>query len=203
MSEKVLKKSARCQHLSACSTPLITWISPAFSKRRGNLFLGFLIANVSLALSLTLGFHNFFMQILNRKAHFEYAIEEEIEAGIMLLGSEVKAVRQGKVSLGESYVAESQGELILINCNINEYGPANRLNHEPKRPRKLLLHKKEKQKIIGKINSKGYSAVPLKMYFRNRFAKVLIGVGRGKKLHDKRESIKQRDDQRRQARGED
>ena len=143
------------------------------------------------------------MQILNRKAHFEYTIEEEVEAGIMLLGSEVKSVREGKVSLAEAYVSEAGGELFLTNCNINEYTAANRLNHAPKRPRKLLLRGKEIERIIGKINSKGYSAVPLKMYLKKRFIKVLIGIGRGKKLYDKRQSIKERDDKRRNARGEE
>lgn len=143
------------------------------------------------------------MQIINRKAHFEYTIEEEIEAGIILLGSEVKSVRDGKVSMNESYVAESAGSLVLMNCNISEYKAANRFNHAPKRTRKLLLHKKETNKIVGKLNTKGYSAIPLKIYLKGRHVKILIGIGRGKKLHDKRESIKQRDDQRRQARGED
>lgn len=144
------------------------------------------------------------MQILNRKAHFNYAIEEEIEAGIMLLGSEVKSVREGKATINEAYVAEIKGELFLINCNISEYKGANKFNHEPKRPRKLLVHKKQLQKITGKMQVEGYSALPLKIYFnsRNR-AKVLIGLGRGKKLYDKRESIKKRDENRRNQRGED
>ncbi len=142
-------------------------------------------------------------QILNRKAHFNYEIEEEIEAGIMLLGSEVKSVREGKVNITESYVAEMSGDLVLINCNISEYKGANRFNHEPKRPRKILLRKKELEKIIGKMQMKGYSAIPLKIFFKKNFAKVLIGIGRGKKIYDKRETIKERDDQRRQARGED
>ena len=144
------------------------------------------------------------MQISNRKAYFNYTIEDEIEAGIVLLGSEVKSIREGKASLNESYVAEVFGELQLINCNITEYKGANRFNHQPKRQRKLLVHKKELQKIIGKMHVKGYSLIPLKIYFNKRnMAKVLIGLGRGKKLYDKRESIKQRDDRRREARGED
>ena len=142
-------------------------------------------------------------QILNRKAHFNYEIEEEIEAGIMLLGSEVKSVREGKVNITESYVAEMSGDLVLINCNIGEYKGANRFNHEPKRPRKILLRKKELEKIIGKMQMKGYSVIPLKIFFKKNFAKVLIGIGRGKKIYDKRETIEERDDQRRQARGED
>lgn len=143
------------------------------------------------------------MQILNRKAHFNYTIEEEIEAGIVLLGSEIKSLREGKANISESYVAESSGELFLTNCNITEYKGANRFNHPPKRPRKLLLHKKQIQKIIGKMQMKGYSVVPLKIFFKKNLAKVLIGIGTGKKLHDKRESIKERDDRRRQARGEE
>ena len=144
------------------------------------------------------------MQILNRKAHFNYAIEEEIEAGIVLLGSEVKSIREGKASLNESYIAESQGELYLINSNITEYKGANKFNHDPKRKRKLLLHKKQLDKIGGKMQIQGYSAVPIKIFFNKKnFAKVLIGLGRGKKLYDKRETIKKRDENRRNQRGEE
>jgi SsrA-binding protein len=141
------------------------------------------------------------MEILNRKAHFNYTIEEEVAAGLMLLGSEVKSLRQGKASISEGYVAEIKGELFLINCNITEYKGANKFNHEPKRPRKILLKKKEIAKIIGKIEQKGYSIVPLKIFFnKNNFAKVLLGIGKGKKLYDKRDSIKKRDESRRVAR---
>ena len=144
------------------------------------------------------------MQILNRKAHFNYTIEEEIEAGIMLVGSEVKSLREGKASISESYVAEIKGELFLINANITEYKAANRLNHAPKRQRKLLLHKKQLNKILGRMQEKGYACLPLKIYFNQRnVAKVLIGLGRGKKLYDKRETIKKRDDNRRKQRGEE
>jgi len=144
------------------------------------------------------------MEILNRKARFNFTVEEEIEAGIMLLGSEVKSLREGKASIAESYVAESKGELFLINANINEYKGASKFNHAPKRPRKLLLHKKQTLKLIGKLDSKGYSAFALKIYFNKRnVAKVLVGIGRGKKLYDKREAIKERDDNRRRQRGED
>lgn len=144
------------------------------------------------------------MEILNRKAHFNYTIEEEVEAGIALLGSEVKSLRQGKASIAESYVAEISGELFLINSNITEYKSANRFNHQPKRQRKLLLHKKQLQKITGKMHSGGCSVVPLKIYFNKKnFAKVLIGIGKGKKLYDKRESIKARDVRRREQRGEE
>jgi len=144
------------------------------------------------------------MQILNRKAHFNYAIEEEIEAGIVLLGSEVKSIREGKASLNEAYIAEAQGDLYLINCNITEYKGANKFNHEPKRKRKLLLHKKQLEKIAGKMQIQGYSAVPVKIFFNKKnFAKVIVGLGRGKKLYDKRESIKKRDESRRNQRGEE
>ncbi len=144
------------------------------------------------------------MQINNRKARFNLTIEEEIEAGIMLLGSEVKSLREGKASISESYITEAKGEIFLINANINEYKGANKFNHEPKRPRKLLLHKKQTEKLMGKINIKGHSAVPLKIYFNKKnVAKVLIGIGTGKKLYDKRASIKERDDNRRNQRGED
>ena len=144
------------------------------------------------------------MQIVNRKAHFNYTIEEELEAGIMLLGSEVKSLRQGKAAINEAYIAEIHGALFLINCNISEYKGANKFNHEPKRQRKLLLHKKQLEKIIGKMQMKGYSAIPLKIFFNKKdLAKVIIGLGRGKKLYDKRESIKQRDENRRSQRGEE
>jgi SsrA-binding protein len=143
------------------------------------------------------------MTILNRKAHFNYSIEEEIEAGIVLLGSEIKSLRQGKASISEAYIAEIKGELFLVNSNINEYKSSNLFNHPPKRNRKLLLHKKEVNKIIGKINTEGYSAFPMKIFFKRNFAKVLVGIGKGKKLYDKRQTIKDRDDKRRNARGED
>lgn len=137
------------------------------------------------------------MFILNRKAHFNYHITEEIEAGIILLGSEVKSLREGKANISESYIAEIGNELFLINSHINEYKGANRFNHEPKRKRKLLLHKKQLNKIIGKINQEGYSAIALKIYFNKKnYAKVLIGIGKGKKLYDKRELIKKRDEER-------
>jgi SsrA-binding protein len=144
------------------------------------------------------------MNILNRKAHFNYEIEEEIEAGIMLLGSEVKSIREGKASIAEAYVAEISGELFLVNCNISEYKNANRLNHPPKRQRKLLLHKNQLERIVGKMQMKGYSALPLKIFFNKKnFAKVIIGIGRGKKLYDKRDSIKKKDEARREQRGEE
>jgi SsrA-binding protein len=144
------------------------------------------------------------MQILNRKAHFNFAIEEEIEAGIMLLGSEVKSIREGKATISEAYIADIKGELFLINCNISEYKGANKFNHAPKRQRKLLVHKKQLDKITGKMQVQGYSALPMKIFFNKKnFAKVIVGIGRGKKLFDKRESIKKRDENRRAQRGEE
>lgn len=140
------------------------------------------------------------MEILNRKAGFNYTIEEELEAGLVLLGSEVKALRQGKASIAEGYVVEIKGELFLVNCNIAEYKGANKFNHQPLRPRKILLKKKELAKVVGKMEQKGYTVIPLKIYFKKNYAKVLIGLGKGKKLYDKRESIKKRDESRRIAR---
>lgn len=144
------------------------------------------------------------MQILNRKAHFNYFISEEIEAGLVLLGSEVKSLRDAKASLNESYIAEKNRELYLTNCTISEYKGANRFNHNPKRQRKLLLHKKQLNKILGKIEKEGCAVVPIKIYFNQKnYAKILIGIGKGKKLYDKRETIKKRDEKRRIQRGED
>ena len=141
------------------------------------------------------------MQILNRKAHFNYNILEEIESGIILLGSEVKSIKQGKANLNEAYCTEIKGELFLLNANISEYKNANRFNHEPRRLRKLLLHKKQISKLIGKINIDGYSLIPLKIYCNKKnFIKILLGLGKGKKLHDKRHSLKERDELRHRQR---
>jgi SsrA-binding protein len=144
------------------------------------------------------------MQITNRKARFNYQIIEEIEAGIVLMGSEVKSIRQGKANISEAYGAENKGEIFLINANISEYKGANRFNHEPKRARKLLFNKKQINQIVGKINVAGLSLIPLQIHFNQRgMAKVLMGIGKGKKLYDKRESIKERDIKRRMSRGEE
>ena len=140
---------------------------------------------------------------INRKARFNYTIEEEIESGIILLGSEIKSIRQGKVNINDSYASDSDGDIYLLNCHINEYAGANRFNHAPKRPRKLLLHKKQLNKLISKIQTKGVSLIPLSLYFNNRnFVKVKLGVAKGKKLYDKRQSIKERDEKRQKAREE-
>ena len=108
------------------------------------------------------------MQILNRKAHFNYEIVEEIEAGMILLGSEVKSLREGKASITEAYIVEKHNELVLINSNISEYKGANRFNHLPRRERKLLLHKKQLSKIVGKLDTQGFSAVPIKIFLTRK-----------------------------------
>lgn len=140
----------------------------------------------------------------NRKAYFNYTIEEEIEAGLVLLGSEVKALRDGRVNINDSYVAEIAGEMFLVNLVIGLYKGAAIFTHEEKRPRKILLHKKELHKLLGKMNVKGYSLIPTKIFFNRRnVVKVMLGLAKGKKLYDKRETIKKRDEKRRNDRGED
>lgn len=129
----------------------------------------------------------------NRKARFNYEIGEAFEAGIALTGSEVKSLRAGKATIAESYADARDGEIWLINSNISEYKQAGRDNHAPKRPRKLLLHKRQINKLIGAVERQGYTVVPLKMYFNAKGrAKVEIALARGKKLHDKRDTLKQR-----------
>jgi SsrA-binding protein len=131
----------------------------------------------------------------NRRARYDYELLQFFEAGIELIGSEVKSLRTGTTNLGEAYATVSKkGELFLINSNIPEYREANRFNHEPKRPRRLLLHRKEIDKLASGIEREGLTIVPLKIFF-NPFgrAKVDIALARGKKLHDKRETIKDRD----------
>ena len=130
----------------------------------------------------------------NRKARFNYFIDETFEAGVALTGTEVKSLRQGKATIAESYADSRGGEIWLINSNIPEYLQANRFNHAPKRPRKLLLHRRQINKLIGSVEREGMTLVPLKLYFNERGrAKIEIAVARGKKLHDKRETEKQRD----------
>ena len=130
----------------------------------------------------------------NRKARFNYEIGEKFEAGIALTGSEVKSLRAGKATIGESYADARDGEIWLVNSNIPEYRQANRLNHTPKRPRKLLLHKRQINKLIGAVEREGMTLVPLKLYFNEKGrAKVELALAKGKKLHDKRETEKKRD----------
>lgn len=129
----------------------------------------------------------------NRKARFNYEIGETYEAGIALTGSEVKSLRSGKATIAESYADARDGELWLVNANIPEYLQAGQFNHAPKRPRKLLLHQREINKLAGAVEREGMTVVPLKLYFNERGrAKVEIALGRGKKLHDKRETLKKR-----------
>ena len=130
----------------------------------------------------------------NRKARFNYDIEEKLEAGIVLTGSEVKSLRSGKANIAESYASTEDGELYLINAHIAEYTQAGRANHEPTRRRKLLVHRHELGRLIGAIQRQGMTLVPLRMYFNARgIAKVQLGLAKGKKLHDKRETEKKRD----------
>ena len=129
----------------------------------------------------------------NRKARFNYAIEDTLEAGIALTGTEVKSIRNGKTTIAESYADPKDGEIWLINANIPEYLQANRFNHTPKRPRKLLLHKRQISKLIGAVERDGMTLVPLKLYFNERGrAKVELALARGKKLYDKRDTEKKR-----------
>ena len=137
----------------------------------------------------------------NRKARFNYAIGETFEAGLMLVGTEVKSLRQRKANIAESYVSPEGGEIWLINANIPEYLQANRFNHEPKRPRKLLLHRRQVNKLIGAVQREGMTIVPLKLYFNERGrAKVEIALAKGKQVHDKRQTEKARDWQRERGR---
>ncbi|MEX0760091.1 MAG: SsrA-binding protein SmpB [Tistlia sp.] len=137
----------------------------------------------------------------NRKATHDYFIEEHVEAGLMLMGSEVKSLRSGKASINEAYAGASGGELWLINAHITEYAPANRFGHDPKRARKLLLHKRERNRLLGQVKREGYTLIPLSIYFNERgIAKLDLGLAKGKQKADKRESAKQRDWQRQKAR---
>lgn len=129
----------------------------------------------------------------NRRARFNYAVGETFEAGIALTGSEVKSLRQGRATIAESYADTRDGEVWLVNANIPEYLQAGRFNHAPKRPRKLLLHRRQIEKLAGGVEREGMTIVPLKLYFNERGrAKVELALARGKKLHDKRETEKKR-----------
>lgn len=137
----------------------------------------------------------------NRKARYEYHILDSFEAGISLLGSEVKSIREGKVNINEAFLIERNNEVFVHNMNISEYKGSNRFNHEPKRHRKLLLHRKEINKIMGQIKIKGYTAIVLKLYFNEKNkVKLEIALAKGKQNFDKRESIKKREVQREQGR---
>ncbi len=129
----------------------------------------------------------------NRKAYHDYEILETFEAGIALQGSEVKSAKNGKINLKDSHVIFKNGEAFLINCHISPYSHANIVNHDPTRTRKLLLHKREINKLMGKTNEKGLTVIPLKFYLKNNLVKLEIALAKGKKLHDKRETIKRKD----------
>lgn len=129
----------------------------------------------------------------NRKAYHDYSFQETFEAGMCLLGTEVKSLRAGRVSLRDAYVAIEDNEAFLLNCHISPYSHGNILNHEPLRPRKLLLHKKEIRRLWGALAQKGLTLLPLKIYFKNGRAKVEIGLAKGKREYEKRDSLKARE----------
>jgi SsrA-binding protein len=133
---------------------------------------------------------------VNRRARHDYDVEETFEAGLVLTGSEVKALRAGKANLKDSYGRIERDEVWLWNAHISPYGPASQFGHEPTRTRKLLLHRDEIQRLTGKVKERGLTLVPLRLYFKNGRAKVQIALARGKKLHDKRAAIREREVQR-------
>lgn len=136
------------------------------------------------------------IEINNRKAKFDYEIVDTIEAGIALRGTEIKSIRNGNANLKDSYAIVRNGEVFLLNMFVSEYKEGNQFNHDETRTRKLLLHKKEILKLHDKIRLEGFTLVPLKLYFKENHAKILLGIARGKKQYDKRESIKKRDSMR-------
>jgi SsrA-binding protein len=129
----------------------------------------------------------------NKKAYHDYSIEETVEAGIQLLGTEVKSLREGKSNLKDSYVIIKNAEVFLLNCHISPYSHGNIMNHDPLRTRKLLLHEREIQRLKGMSQQKGYTLVPLKIYFKGQYAKVEVGLAKGKKLYEKRDTIRERE----------
>ena len=130
----------------------------------------------------------------NRKARRNYFIDETLEAGIVLAGTEVKSLREGRANIGDAYATERGGEIFLVNAHISEYGAGNRYNHEPLRPRKLLLRAREIKRLIGAVQREGVTLVALSIYFNERgYAKVRLGVARGKRQYDKRATVKERD----------
>ncbi len=133
------------------------------------------------------------MEIINREAKFNYFIEEEIECGIALVGTEIKSIRDGKANLKDSYAIIRNHEVYLLNMNISEYKEGNLFNHDPRRTRKLLLHKSEINKLRKAIEQEGRTLIPLKLYFVKNHVKILLGLCKGKKNFDKRETIKERD----------
>ncbi len=137
---------------------------------------------------------------LNRRAYHDFFIDEKYEAGVMLTGTEIKSVRNGRANLRDGYVRIESGEAWLENVHISPYAQGNVMNQEPLRPRKLLLHRKEISSLIGKVKQKGYTLIPLRMYIRRNHAKVEVGLARGKKQYDKREAIAEREAKREIAR---
>lgn len=137
----------------------------------------------------------------NRRARFEYFIEDVIEAGIALRGTEVKSIRQGKANLADAYAALEGREVILYNMHVSPYDPASQFNHDPLRPRRLLLHRHEILKLRGRVMERGYTLVPLRLYFRQGLAKIELAVAKGKKFYDKREAMAKRDRDREIDRG--
>ena len=133
------------------------------------------------------------MEVINREARYNYFIEEELECGIELTGTEVKAIREGQVNLKDSYAVIRRNEVYLLNTHISEYKEGNIFNHDPRRSRKLLLHKREILKLARKLGEEGFTLVPLKLYFKKNKVKILLGLCKGKKNFDKRETIKERD----------
>ena len=132
----------------------------------------------------------------NRKAYHNYHIQDSVEAGIALTGSEIKSIRAGRVSLGDAYIKPEAGELWLLNAHIARYEPGSYLSHVPTRPRKLLLHRKQIDILSSKVLERGFTLVPLKLYIKDSIAKVEVALGRGKKLYDKREAIIRRETER-------
>ena len=137
----------------------------------------------------------------NRRARFDYFVEDVVEAGLALTGTEVKSLRNGRANIAESYAAVEGREIVLINADIPPYANANRFNHEPRRPRKLLLHRKEIDKLIGGVEREGRTLIPLRLYFNEKGrAKIEVALAKGKKAHDKREAVAERDWKREQGR---
>ena len=137
---------------------------------------------------------------VNKRARFDYAIDEMFEAGLVLQGTEVKSLRAGRATLKDAYAEVRDGEMFLLHAHINQYEQANRFNHEPERPRKLLLHKREIHRLAGKTQERGLTLIPTRMYFSRGKAKVELGLGKGKRQYDKRQDMKRRDAQREIAR---
>ncbi len=133
------------------------------------------------------------IEIKNKKAYFDYTVLEELEAGISLVGTEIKSVRKGSVDLKDSFITIKNGEVFILNMYIAKYEEGNIFNHDERRTRKLLLHKKEITKLKEKVSTEGLTLIPLKLYFKKNHVKVLVGLCKGKKLYDKRASIKERD----------